>query len=659
MKINSKDRGSIIIVVSAVIVFSIALIGLVLSLVSNNKSVEVIDFSNFKEEEVLKWFEDNKVDSESYLIEYEYSETIEEGKLISQSIDPKKTLEKDSVLTLFFSKGYDPKLLVDVIDFTSMKEEEIDKWFKDNKFSDVTYEYLPSLDIKEDYFIKSNITEKKISRDSVILISISVGKESVGVEINVPDFSKSSKKEIDSWAKENNISVKYTNTISKTISKGSVVSQKPKGGEKIKTGDTLSVSISIGKGITVNDLKGSTKSEVIAFARDNNLKYSFENYYSNSVKNDVVISSRPTGTLTEGSTIIAKLSIGKPVVKNYTGKSLSQFQSHINAINANANQSAKLSIKTEEVESDKEKPGTIIEQKVGSTVMNSDKEVNTGTQIYVKVVKEKTINVSSKTNSSLSDFTNYIKGLGLVLGNKSTKYSTTIEKDFIISNDTGNKKLGSAVNYVLSLGSYNPSASSFDNQNESSIKNTINQANNLDAGWSVSFDYEYNNNIDKGVSYGCSISNKNLKCIISNGSYITVDSKIGTTEKEFIDYINSLGLKADKRNSIHSDTVAAGSIVWNQTGNEFKTGNTIVYDLSLGKENLVTVPEYSLQLLSFGSFEESSEKVISTFSEFTNLDILAVDPDNPNQPSGLVVYISVKPGEKLRPDTLITVKIVK
>ncbi len=656
MKINFKERKTIALLIASVAMIFI-LVGALLML-TRTSNLEVPDFTTLSAEDAENWRIENKLDEEQVIIIEEFNEDIEEGKLISQTLDGGSTLGKKDILTLIFSQGHDPDRVIELPDFIGKTEEEIQKWFDENKFTDVSFEYVPNDSIKEGVFIESNITTPTAKRSDVILISISVGKESIGIEVTTPDFSTYTRANISAWAKTNNITVTFTSAISSTVEKGKVIKQSPQAGDTILTGGKLKITLSLGKGITVSDLKGKTKTEIDKWAKDNNLKVVYKEYYSNTVVKNKAISSSPTGTLSEGSTVTVKLSIGKPTVSNYTEKSLAQFQAHIQNINANANGSAKLTIKVVEQESTKT-PGTILSQIINGKTVTGSTEVNTGTEITVNVAKEKKVSVVSKANSTVADFKSYIEGLGLVLGSKTERYSTSINSGLIISNDTGLKSLGASINYVVSLGAYNPTASSFDGKTKAEIDNIINSANQKGANWSININYAYNNTIQKGISYGCSISGTQLNCNISNGSYITVVDKAGTTESAFLSYISSLGLNAAKRKTLYSDTIAAGSIIWNLTGSNFTEGNVVEYDLSLGKEPMLTVPNYSLQLLSSGSYEASVANVQSTFAGFTNLTFVPVASDDAGQPDGLVLSISVAPGEVIPPDTAITVQIIQ
>lgn len=71
------------------------------------QKVEVIitDFSAMTKDQINAWCDENKV---KCVIEYEFSDTVGNGKFISQSVDAGKTVYENSKVTLYYSKGKKP-----------------------------------------------------------------------------------------------------------------------------------------------------------------------------------------------------------------------------------------------------------------------------------------------------------------------------------------------------------------------------------------------------------------------------------------------------------------------------------------------------------------------------------------------------------------------
>ncbi len=665
LNIDLKDKKTIALLIASATLILIAIALAIYYILTPIQTVEIPNFSQLSTEEISEWSKENKLTEDQIVILEEFDETVEEGSLISQSLGEGTSLSKDDVLTLIYSKGPDPKKIIEIPDFTGEKEKEIASWFEENKFSDVSFEYIPDEKIEEGFFIKSNLSEPSVSRDTVILISISVGSESTGVDIIVPDFSGYTVDNIKAWGKTNNITITFKTTTSSTIEKNGVISQSVEAGKTMQTGGKLTITLSLGKGVTAIDLSGKTKTQVETWIKENKLKVSFAYYYNDTVKKNMVISNKPkSGAVSEGSSITVNISMGQPLIENYTGKTKSEMEAYIKKVNSNYNGSAKLVLKVIEVESS-ESSGKIIEQLINNKVVTSSTQVSIGTTITIKVAKEKSINVENKVGETESYFKTYIEGLGLKLGTKSSRYSLTIGSGKIMEHDKGSKTAGSSINYIVSMGAYSPSANSFNGKSKSSIESTIKAANNQGAGWTTNLQYSqtYTSDIDKDIAFDCSVDSKTkvLSCTISPGKYIVVENKSGTTESSFKSYIEGLGLKLGFRSTTYHDSIPAGSIILHATG-KFTPGQTIDYTVSNGKEPEIekkTVPNYSLTLLKGSNYDASVSNVRSAFEGFTNLVFVPVATDDDGQPDGLIESISVSPGSVIPINQEIIIKIIK
>ncbi|MEG0166062.1 PASTA domain-containing protein, partial [Anaerorhabdus sp.] len=386
MNINFKDKKTIALMITAgtLILLTAAIVAIVFLFPA--KKIEIPDFSNKSKVDVDAWILENDLTVEDVTFTYEYNETTEKDMVLSQSILAGEKLKKDEVLNIILSNGYDPTLVVTIPDFKDMKYEEIHQWFTDNKFTDVTYEYIPDQKVKKDYFIKSNLTASEAHRNDMILISISVGTESVGVEITMPDFADYTKANIQAWGKTNNMSITFKTEASDKIAKDKVISQTPKAGETTKTGGKVTVTISTGKGTTAVKFDGKTKKDVDAWAKENGIKISYEEEYDNDVANGIIMSNTPnSGIIKTGSTMKVKYSIGKPVVENYTNKSKDSFIAHKDALNKKG---ADIKVTINEVQSDKN-PGTILKQIINTKTVTTSTTVNTGTTVTIEVAKAK------------------------------------------------------------------------------------------------------------------------------------------------------------------------------------------------------------------------------------------------------------------------------
>ncbi|MBQ3419642.1 MAG: PASTA domain-containing protein, partial [Erysipelotrichaceae bacterium] len=64
--------------------------------------IEVPDFNNLSEDEIKKWANDNNI---NLSIEYNFSDTVEKGKVIEANVEKGSTINKDKIIMIVLSKG--------------------------------------------------------------------------------------------------------------------------------------------------------------------------------------------------------------------------------------------------------------------------------------------------------------------------------------------------------------------------------------------------------------------------------------------------------------------------------------------------------------------------------------------------------------------------
>lgn len=583
MNIDFTNKKTIALIVTAAVLLIATIAISVFYFLVPVKQIEVIDFSGMNKSEVETWVLENELTEEQVLFAYEFNEVTEKDVVLNQSIEAGELLNKDDILTITLSDGPDLGLIVTIPDFTGQKHDEIDAWFKENKFTDVTYEYIPDLKIKKDYFIKSNLTEKDVRRNTPIVISISVGEKSEGIEITMPDFADYTKANIQAWAKTNNMTVTFKNVTSDKIASGKVISQDPKAGSTTKTGGKVTVNLSIGKGVEGTKLAGKTKKDVDAWIKENDLKASYVEVYDNKVANGIVISNKPSsGTIQQGSTVTINISIGKPVVENYTNKTKTQYDTYIAGLNK---KSANIKTTVVEVESTSA-VGTILKQTINGKVVSGSTTVDTGTTVTLEVAKVKSVNVENKAGSTYDNFKKYVEELGMKVGSKTDRYNDTYNSGIIVSNDTGSKIPGTAINYTQSLGTYVPTGTDFDGKSKNEAQNKMNSFINLGSGSSIKFNEpSFSDKTTKDLTYGCTPSGKVVTCNISKGPEpkpVHVGSFSNKNLIELNEFLTSNGLIGVAQEPQYND-IEAGLIISNDQGDYYK-GDKIKYTLSLGKQ---------------------------------------------------------------------------
>lgn len=306
-----------------------------------NTKVEIIDFSNLTQSEIVEWFNKEFGNKENLMFSREYSETIQKDKVISQSVMAGETITSEDKVQIVLSNGADPNLEISLPDFVTEKytKNQIEKFFDENKFNDVTYEYEIS-ELPKDTVIKINVSEKA-KRNDVIMVTLSIGEDTKNIEITVPDFSTYSVANAKAWGNANSISMKISYVFSDTHAEGKIIYQSIKANEVIKGGSSISLQVSSGKGITVEDLSGKTFEYADKWSDDNGVYIKPVYVYDDNIKEDLIIKSDPKpGTIVEKNAVITiYISKGKDPdsvlvkVDNKVGVSEKDFLAYIKELN--------------------------------------------------------------------------------------------------------------------------------------------------------------------------------------------------------------------------------------------------------------------------------------------------------------------------------------
>ncbi len=604
MKINFKEKKTI----TLLIVLSITVVltgGLAFFYMSGGEGTNDVtlapDFSSQSVDEINTWIEENEL-ADLVTIEYEFSDTVAANQVISQSILAEQEISEANKLIIVISHGPDPDLMITLPDFTEMSITDIQNFFTTNQFSDVTYEYIVDADIPKDQFIKLNVETLDVRRSDLIVVSISIGSENVGLEITMPDFSDSSKANIDAWAASNNINVTYKTQQSDTVEKDKVIAQSVAVGEKIKTGDSITITLSLGQGVDIPAFAGKTKAEVDEWAEENEVKITYINYYAQETEKDRVISTSPkSGTLATGSTLKVYFSLGPVIVPDFTGKKEADVKEWIEDINDSIyDKDNYVFYKITEKDDASKTPGTIL-----STSPSSTNQLKFGETLTITVAADKKITVADQAGKTTAEFKTYIEGLGLKLGTSTQVYSDTIASGKIVSHDKGEIASGTLVNYNVSKGPFVPGTYT----SLSACQIAINSAANQGAtGWSCKQVDSYHATIPSGQAIETTVSGKVITVKISKGPEpvsVSVGSYEGKPYTEFLTFLTSNHLVAGPHTEEYHDTIPKGSIIRNDQGSLLQ-GSTVNYVVSKGKDEINIV---ALDIKEGSTFDQTKSNI--------------------------------------------------
>lgn len=264
--------------------------------------VKISDLTNKSKTEALFYLKKYGI---KYEISYDFSSKIKRGNVISQDVKP-GTMVKisgDDITTvkIVISKGKK----ITVPDLKKMSVTDITNWIIKNKLK---IEFKDSYDeaVEENKVVSSSHNKGDVVEEGdVITITLSKGKLKMG---DFKDFN-----EFREWAAKYNINYEERHEFSNDVAIGEVIKYSYNKGDTIKNGDTIIVTISDGKKVSVPNVKGLTKNEAISKLKAAGLGYSFVYKYSSSVEKGKAISqSISAGSeVSSGTTVTVTLSNGK------------------------------------------------------------------------------------------------------------------------------------------------------------------------------------------------------------------------------------------------------------------------------------------------------------------------------------------------------------
>ena len=310
------------------------------SLLFSNSSNKVLDFSNKKLEDIIKWQETNNIDSTLIKLEYEFNDQYPNNHVISQSIKAGNKLD-DKGITFIISNGFDLEETIKIKDLNNLNYKQINDYFTKTGFINITYKEEYHNKIPKDTFIKIEPIKEKYKRNETITITLSKGNDD-SIEIEFEDFTNKSQNEIEEYLKSKG----FTNIIfeyesSKTIKEGKFISINPK--QKAQKDQQITITISNGQEnqntlIDIPNFINQSKSNVDKWSKTNKITIKYTYIYSNTIEYNHVIKHIPVAQkqISKSSKLEVTLSKGKEItVPNFINKNIDELikWSNSNSIN--------------------------------------------------------------------------------------------------------------------------------------------------------------------------------------------------------------------------------------------------------------------------------------------------------------------------------------
>ncbi|MBR2991203.1 MAG: PASTA domain-containing protein [Solobacterium sp.] len=270
--------------------------------------IKMPDFVGKNLSEVSTWARQNKIENTAVAITNEYSFDVPADVVISQSITPGKKVKTSTPMTFVVSLGADPDELIDFPDIRNMTQDEIREWISENKLQKVKLTTQYSTTVENGHVISydlRNVDEGSFTRGTNLSIVVSKGEAPAG-QVTVENFVGRTVGEAENWARTKKIALVKTEVYSDKEAAGTVISQSVASGQAMKEGETLTVTVSKGKGVQIPNLVGYTQEQFEAWKADpkNSVTVVPKSVYNEAPAGTVIYQSLPAGSLVDSGTVL-------------------------------------------------------------------------------------------------------------------------------------------------------------------------------------------------------------------------------------------------------------------------------------------------------------------------------------------------------------------
>jgi len=600
--------------------------------VSIETPIRIVDFTSMTQDQLLAWSQENDI---KIVTEEVYDDTVEIGKVLSQNVIVGERLFAGSTVKVTLSKGPNPDVMVTLIDFTGKDIGEIQQFIENNKLLAATISFEKSTEVGSAYFIRLDTTSTSVKRGQALKFFISTGSKDELTTILVPDFTEYTRTQISTWGTTNNIKTNFIDEFNNDLASGKVISQSQAANTQVYDGSSITVKLSLGAGVVLENMVGKSKSTIDKFINDNGLKVNYSYTYSSTQNKDLGISMSPSAStkVGNGSTVNITLSLGKISVTDFKGKTLAQLQAWVAEVNK---QGANLKLTSSQGYSDTVNSGLIMTQTPSSG------DVNPGSEIKASISKGKGIVV----NAFVGTTNKTQEGLKITTTNS---YHASIPSGQVISQVPSSGTVvdsNSTVTLVISLGkvqvgSYTSLGSLQDwknsvNANGGNITVTSSEIWNAATKGSLVSHSPANTSINPGTT---------VSALISKGPSVIVPTYTSCSNNP--DLVESC---SEVENAAPAGTVLSQSP---SAGSEVAVGTTVTIRISKGIPTFV-LPHVGGLVGSSTSYSQSVTNIRNNLPCATNLNFVKVSA---GVGAGLVVSQSVPGGTTVACNLSITIEI--
>lgn len=390
------------------------------------------DFKDSTRANIKAWGETNNI---TITFKTESSDTIAEGKVISQSVNAGETIQTGSKVTIVLSAGKG----ITLTNLAGKTKEEVEAWVKESG-AKVDYISYYADGTAEGKVISTTPGSGTVATGTTIKVYMSLGS------VKAIDFTGKKEADVKTWVDTINKSIydknnyiKYKIVTDNTSDKaaGTILKTSPAKTETIKLAGTLTITVAGTKTVSVESKSNITVDELKKYLEGIGMKLGSKSseVYSDTIAKDKVVRN-DSGSKAAGSTINYTTSKGAFRAGAYTS---------LSACNADISQEgvSGWSCVSKEEYSDTIAKGSFIRQ---------DTNGKTITIVISKGAEPKPVVVNNDyVGKPRAEFDKFLSENKLN-GKATESYSDTVASGSIISITTGTYNQGSTVNYVVSKG---------------------------------------------------------------------------------------------------------------------------------------------------------------------------------------------------------------
>lgn len=403
-----------------------------INLVSLPKEEVIASYYNKDLKELKDFADKNNI---NLVIEYEYSDEIETGKIIridTEGIIYVKDI-KQIIVTISDGPNYDKLLIVPSMIGRNLDDliEFIDKNFMNN----VTINFEIS-DTDKDTIIAQD-KNGEIRRNSDITFVISLGSE-ISDTVTMENLVGMKLFDAELWLKRNGIKYEIKYEFSDK-SKNEILSQSTNKDEEINIKDTnITITVSAGVAIKIPDFKTMTVDEATSWIINNKLKVEFNEIYDENIETGKIIeqSIKENELVKENTLINLTISKGQIIMDEF--KSISDFRDWANKYNVKYNETYDYS-------------NNISKGEAISYSYNKGDIIDPDGVIYVKISLGKAVYIPSFVGKSKNDAQNICNSLGIRCNFVTGTYTNYNSNVIYNQSRSVNSKVASGSSITLTL----------------------------------------------------------------------------------------------------------------------------------------------------------------------------------------------------------------